>query len=196
MGTFSKYLRLALPRTGRMTKENGEFWNESDGGYLGDLIDPVKSVFRKKAYNLANTSDDLASGETFYWSVTASLTKHTVVYSRIFFVTEGPMTVDLIFGSTYTPGSATVTPPLFVGGPAAEAVVTRAVTGVSGGIASPVDEIFGSGNNVSTSASASLPTIFPPGSDFLIRATSGATGTNKLRIDIGFSEIVIPDNLV
>lgn len=195
MGRFTKYLNLALPRTGRITRENGEFWNESDGGYLRDLLDTANAVFRKQAFNLANTSDAMATGEDFYWSITTSTTKHTIVYARVFYATEGPMTTDLLFGATYTAGDAVLTPPLFVGSPSADVVVTRAVTGVSGGVVSPVDEIFGAGNNVSVSATAGLPTIFPPNSDFLVRATSGASGSNKLRIDIGFAEIELPDDL-
>lgn len=194
---FSRYLTDLLPRVGRLIKENGEAYLEADAGFLEDLSDPLRSVFRKRGYSLSSTRTDVANGNIYYYSIAAPADKHVVVFDRVLGAGEGPVSLDTIIGATFTPGTPLTPQNLFLGGPAAGTVVTSGATGVTGGTTVPSDWLFSAGNKQATAAAAGLAGILPPSTSVLFKITNTSGGTNPgIRLALQFAELDIPSDLI
>lgn len=188
-------VRVMFP--GRRVRENLESWNRADWGFPQGLMDPSGHVFRGRGFFWSNLRTAVPAGDEYYYSLTFSATKHTIIYIRDMSAGEGPVRLESIIGPTFTPGGVANPINLFAGRAAPDMAVTAGATGVSGGTTIPVDYLFSAGNQTAVAGSAGLPTIFPPHTELLLKVTNESAGVNPgIRLALGFAEGVIPGDLV
>lgn len=198
MGRFDQQLIDLLPTTGRKIRENGESFNVADAEFLVDLDNPTGEVFRKRGFFWSDLRLSVASGNVFYYAFTLSTTLHTIIYVRELSAGEGPVQLENIIGGSYTAGTVLPNPiNLFAGSPSADMQIVKGVTFGGGGTVIPVDYLFGVGNKGAVAGSAGLPTIFPPGTELLLRITNSSAGVNPgIKLSLAFVEVEIPNDLV
>lgn len=164
--------------------------------YLSAITNPANLAYRGMSFTWSDLRLAVPAADVYYYSFVTSSTKHTVIYNRALEAGEGPVDLDLIFGATFTPGTASSAINLIVGEPAGEIQITKGVTNVVGGVVSPVAHLFRAGSNTPVAASSGLPTILKPGSAILGRITNSALGTNPgILFALAFAEIVIPTQI-
>jgi len=192
-----EYLKFQHPKTGRRLRENSEVWNESEWGFLSDLSDPRGHVFRQRGFFWSHLRESVASANEYYYSFVMSATKHTIIYIRDLSAGEGPVRLENIGGATYTPGTPSNPINLFAGGASPDLAITAGATGVTGGVAIPVDFLFSTGNKAAVAGGAGLPTIFPPNTELLLKVTNESVGANPgIKLALAFAEVAIPNDLV
>ncbi len=191
------HLKHQILKVGRRIRENAELWNEADWGFLQDLSSPAGHVFRKRGFFWSHLRESVSSANEYYYSFVMSATKHTVIYIRDLSAGEGPVRLENMIGASYTPGTPAPAINLFAGGPSPEIVITAGATAVSGGTTIPVDFLFGVGNKSAVAGGAGLPTIFPPGTELVLKVTNESGGVNPgIRLALAFAEVAIPSDLV
>lgn len=164
-----------------------------------DLSEPIRNVFRKRAFFYRYRIPGFTAPQTYYFGFTTHPTKQTAVYIRAFDASEGPVALILYPTGNWTGGDTPVNPfNLRIGSPSAAMSVVSNATGFTPGAApsSEIDYAFSSGNNVSVAGGAGLPTVFEPNQRFVIAVNAPGTGTIRgVVLSLAFAEISIPNNI-
>lgn len=197
-GRFLEWLTGYNPKQGRLITEDGGWINQADILEIQSVFNIDSEVLKGECYRLQDVRLSVPNGNEFYYSITTSETRHTIIYSFDISVTEGPLSFDTIVGATYTPGSPVQSSNLFLGKGPGEFSATKGATNVSGGtVISNTYILQGPNNSVQSDASRiGAFTVYPPMSDALLKVTVEASPNCDIRLALIIAEVDIPESIL